>query len=800
MTSLGSLREEDLDEICIDSPTNNWLQNDSAKRHSRIRCLREQKWPSTHLARRSYSQPEIHFSLNSSSISPDELRFSSEISRTASDINWDKTPPNPEPFFGESCRPLKQYCSSHHQSTLSDGTPYSPVQRTKSFNLPRYDPSPVEERVKSMQSLLASIYQDDPSQNRYLPDSLTESFQSDASHASPRRLTVETLQSFGRKRLVSETRFLLLEIEKANQRLVKVVRQRSYYRAKQATKCAILSAILMANSSKTSADSKLRFSLEPPSLHEGVEEWKRAMRAMARVPGGLPSLVRCKLWSTLGELYMHSSGFDWEEIRSKAFSEKLRPDDSKIHSQILKDLHRTGWSEFDDEKKLKQVLLAYARYNNEIGYCQGFNVIAALILQVVEYRTDVALKVMIFLIEHVMPRGYFDQSLGALSVDMVVMKDLMLQRLPATIQHLETLQNASENEYEPPLPNIFSMHWFLTLFATCLPRNCVMRVWDALMLQGSEILLRTAIALWLKMSRKILRTSTADEFYTVMGKLCKELAEMNEEEQDHMMTVVYTMAEFPYPGLAELREKYRWNIQPFSPTFKLLRRSVDDILHDDHSDKTSCSPCDIRRKIDGELTTWCDLRSLEKQYSLTKKRQKQAAVIISNAYMHGLQAHGRPSKALGTGTDLPLPSLPPVFNHLLVGHMLVRDSLSKLPTALTGGTMQLTATVIQPSDQSARVQRCGAVMPATASSRSAGKNEDCHTVPSENSETDKICDKLFSNDTTMEQVYITAVKSEGQRTAEYRDKLKRSKLILERASPSPALQRPLPPTLSGPTL
>lgn len=42
-----------------------------------------------------------------------------------------------------------------------------------------------------------------------------------------------------------------------------------------------------------------------------------------------------------------------------------------------------------------------------------------------------------------MPRGYFDQSLGALSVDMVVMKDLMLQRLPATIQHLETLQNAS---------------------------------------------------------------------------------------------------------------------------------------------------------------------------------------------------------------------------------------------------------------------------------------------------------------------------------------------------------------------
>ncbi|VDO21309.1 unnamed protein product [Haemonchus placei] len=208
-----------------------------------------------------------------------------------------------------------------------------------------------------------------------------------------------------------------------------MVRQRSYYRAKQATKCAILSAVLMANSSKTSADSRLRFSLEPPSTREGIEEWKRAMRVMARISGGLPSPIRCKVWSALGDLYIASVGFDWEEVRNSVFSEKVQPDDVKIHSQILKDLHRTGWSEFDDEKKLKQVLLAYARFNKIVGYCQGFNVIAALILQVVEYRTDVALKIMIFLFEHVMPQGYFDQSLGALSVDIIVMKDLMKQRI-----------------------------------------------------------------------------------------------------------------------------------------------------------------------------------------------------------------------------------------------------------------------------------------------------------------------------------------------------------------------------------
>ncbi|KAK6057716.1 TBC domain protein [Cooperia oncophora] len=238
---------------------------------------------------------------------------------------------------------------------------------------------------------------------------------------------------------------------------------------------------------------------------------------------------------------------------------------------LIQDLHRTGWSGFDDEKKLKQVLLAYARFNKAIGYCQGFNVIAASNpSKWLEYRTDEALKIMIFLIEHVMPQG----SSEALVI-------------PTT----------SENEYEPPLPNIFSMHWFLTLFSTCLPRDCVMRVWDALMLQGSEILLRTAVALWSKMSRKILRTSSADEFYTLMGKLCKELVEMNQEEQDHLMTVIYTMAEFPYPGLAELREKHKWNIQPLTPSFKLVRKSADDILHDGRAEESTCSPCLFQHAI-----------------------------------------------------------------------------------------------------------------------------------------------------------------------------------------------------------
>ena len=65
----------------------------------------------------------------------------------------------------------------------------------------------------------------------------------------------------------------------------------------------------------------------------------------------------------------------------------------------LQDLHRTGCSGFsghdnDQERALlKRVLLAYARWNKQVGYCQGFNVLAAVILGVTDRVEDDALKV-----------------------------------------------------------------------------------------------------------------------------------------------------------------------------------------------------------------------------------------------------------------------------------------------------------------------------------------------------------------------------------------------------------------------
>lgn len=46
-----------------------------------------------------------------------------------------------------------------------------------------------------------------------------------------------------------------------------------------------------------------------------------------------------------------------------------------------------------NQAKLKKILLGYARWNPEVGYCQGFNMLGALILQVMDKNEADALKV-----------------------------------------------------------------------------------------------------------------------------------------------------------------------------------------------------------------------------------------------------------------------------------------------------------------------------------------------------------------------------------------------------------------------
>uniref|UniRef100_A0A8D2ZZK6 TBC1 domain family member 30 n=1 Tax=Scophthalmus maximus TaxID=52904 RepID=A0A8D2ZZK6_SCOMX len=340
----------------------------------------------------------------------------------------------------------------------------------------------------------------------------------------------------------------------------------------------IITACLQAVSQKRRVDTRLKFTIEPSLGKNGFQQWYDALKAVARLSTGIPKEWRKRVWLTLADQYLHSISIDWDKTLRFAFNERSNPDDDSLGIQIVKDLHRTGCSSYcgqegeQDRVVLKRVLLAYARWNKAVGYCQGFNVLAALILEVTEGDESDALKVMIYLIDKVLPESYFANNLRALSVDMAVFRDLLRLKLPRLSQHLHHLQKAANRDaggsYEPPLTNVFTMQWFLTMFATCLPAATVLKIWDSVFFEGSEVLFRVALAIWERLGERIEYCQTADEFYSTMGQLTQEMLEHNLMDPAELMQEVYSMAVFPFPQLAELREKYTYNITPFPTAVK----------------------------------------------------------------------------------------------------------------------------------------------------------------------------------------------------------------------------------------
>ncbi|XP_030643760.1 TBC1 domain family member 30 [Chanos chanos] len=361
-------------------------------------------------------------------------------------------------------------------------------------------------------------------------------------------------------------------------KLVRQLKRKDRLYNKLQKNCDIITACLQAVSQKRRVDTRLKFTIEPSLGKNGFQQWYDALKAVARLPTGIPKEWRKRVWLTLADQYLHSISIDWEKTLRFAFNDRSNPDDDSLGIQIVKDLHRTGCSSYcgqeaeQDRVVLKRVLLAYARWNKTVGYCQGFNVLAALILEVTEGNEGDALKVMIYLIDKVLPDSYFANNLRALSVDMAVFRDLLRLKLPELSQHLHHLQKKANREgggsYEPPLTNVFTMQWFLTMFATCLPHHTVLKIWDSVFFQGSEVLLRVALAIWSKLGERIEDCQSADEFYSTMGCLTQEMLEHNLIDSNDLMQTVYSMAPFPFPQLAELREKYTYNITPFPAPVK----------------------------------------------------------------------------------------------------------------------------------------------------------------------------------------------------------------------------------------
>lgn len=227
------------------------------------------------------------------------------------------------------------------------------------------------------------------------------------------------------------------------------------------------------------------------------------------VLGGIPVAYRAKIWA-------ECSGAS--ALRVPGYYEDLVSDsdhgDPTVLAQIEMDIHRTLTDNVFFRKgpgvsKLNEVLLAYARRNPDVGYCQGMNMIAASLLLIMPTAED-AFWLLTSLIENILPQHYYDHSLLASRADQQVLRQYVSEILPKLSAHLDDLGIELE---------ALTFQWFLSVFTDCLSAEALFRVWDVVLCfnDGSTFLFQVALALLKLNEAQLLECDTPALVYGYIG-------------------------------------------------------------------------------------------------------------------------------------------------------------------------------------------------------------------------------------------------------------------------------------------
>ncbi|KAG5551645.1 hypothetical protein RHGRI_009912 [Rhododendron griersonianum] len=177
---------------------------------------------------------------------------------------------------------------------------------------------------------------------------------------------------------------------------------------------------------------------------------------------GIPPVLRPKVWFSLSGAAKKKSTVpeSYYDDLSKAVEGKVTP----ATHQIDHDLNRTfpghPWLDTPEgHATLKRVLVAYSFRDSDVGYCQGLNYVAALLLLVMKTEED-AFWMLAVLLENVLVRDCYNTNLSGCHVEQRVFKDLLVKKCPRIAAHLEDL------EFDVSL---VATEWFLCLFSKSLP-------------------------------------------------------------------------------------------------------------------------------------------------------------------------------------------------------------------------------------------------------------------------------------------------------------------------------------------
>ncbi|XP_010252641.1 PREDICTED: growth hormone-regulated TBC protein 1-like [Nelumbo nucifera] len=242
---------------------------------------------------------------------------------------------------------------------------------------------------------------------------------------------------------------------------------------------------------------------------------------------GIPPVLRPKVWLSVSGAAKKRSTVpeSYYDDLIKAVEGKVTPATRQIDHDLPRTFPGHPWLDTPEgHAALRRVLVGYSFRDSDVGYCQGLNYVAALLLLVMKTEED-AFWMLAVLLENVLVNDCYTDNLSGCHVEQRVFKDLLTKKCPRIAAHLEAL------EFDVSL---VATEWFLCLFSKSLPSETTMRVWDVLFNEGAKVLFHVALAIFMMKEEELLMTYQIGDVLNILQRTTHHLF-----DPDELLTVAF---------------------------------------------------------------------------------------------------------------------------------------------------------------------------------------------------------------------------------------------------------------------